>query len=215
MSRRPADDARIPGQRAQRPGREGVWDAIRRGRRFTVADLQGETRLGVDSIRDYLHGLQAAGYIRSLGPDTRREQRTSRRANEFLPTLYELVGDPGPDAPRLRRDGSEVTQGRGRDHMWRTAKMLGAFDARDLAVHASTEDCTVSEADAKYYCAYLARAGYLAVVEPGGPARLARYRFLVTRNTGPRAPMVQRVRQVFDPNLGRVVWRPGDGEAST
>jgi hypothetical protein len=214
MSRRPADDAAIPGQRAARAGREGVWDTIRQLQRFTVPDLQGATRLGVDSIRDYLHGLVAAGYVRALGPDTRREQRTSRRANEFLPTLYELIRDAGPEAPRLRKDGSEVTQGRGRDHMWRAAKMLTTFDARDLAVYASTEECAVSEADSRHYCQYLAKAGYLAVIEPGGPGRLARYRFVASRNTGPRAPMVQRVRQVYDPNLGRVVWRPEDAEGA-
>ncbi|MEW6490806.1 MAG: hypothetical protein AB1578_23205, partial [Thermodesulfobacteriota bacterium] len=69
--------------------------------------------------------------------------------------------------------------------------------------HASIEEHVVGEADAEHYCRYLAKAGYLARVGH------RRYRHLPRRRTGPLPPQIQRVRQVFDPNTGEVVWKGG------
>ncbi len=195
-------------RRADRIGphtsREALWAAMRRLGRFTVRQVTDETRLGLDTARDYVRGLELAGYLKRAGIAEGTGQGVARRA-----VVYELVRDVGVEAPRVRKDGTEVTQGRGREQMWRTMKVLGEFSARDLAIHASTEEHSVSLKEAKHYIRYLVKAGYLAVVRTTGLAW--RYRLLPSKNTGPRAPMIQRVRQVFDPNLGRVIWRSGDG----
>jgi hypothetical protein len=56
-----------------------------------------------------------------------------------------------------------------------------------------------------------ALAGYLIEIKKGqaqGTSRLpARFRFNPARNTGPRPPMIQRTKAVYDPNLGQVVWQ--------
>lgn len=193
---------------AKRPvSRDAMWATIRRLGTFTVPQLAGETNIQRDTIKTYVGGLEAAGYVERVGLEEPVASQFGGRTNgNFRALVYRLVRDVGVEAPRVRRDGSEVQQGRGRDHMWRAAKMIGDFTHRDLAVHASTEAVPIAEGEAKSYVQYLTKAGYLAVIRPANPHRLALYRFLKSRNTGPQAPQVQRVKQVFDPNLGEVVW---------
>lgn len=184
--------------------RERVWALIRRAGRFCVRDIYLETGLSRDSIRDYIVGLEAAGYL------TREK---AARVGE--PDMFTLVRDVGIEAPRVRRDGTEVTAGRGREQMWRTMKILGEFSASDVAVNASTENHPVKCAEAKTYLHFLCKAGYLSLSVPGKPGgrktpgKPARYRFIKSRNTGPRPPMVQRIKQVYDPNLKKVMWQSG------
>lgn len=178
-------------------GRQGIWEAIRRRRSsFTISELAADTDIHRDTIRSYLRGLEAGHYIKvgSLPGSA--------------PIWWTLVKDVGIDAPRVTRDGKPVVQGAGRDQMWRTLRMLvGDFTFRDLAIAASTEEVPVSEVDANDYVKHLAGAGYLILAQKGGPNRPARYRFNRAKNTGPKAPMVQRLKTVFDPNLGKVVWQ--------
>lgn len=193
MSRQPIDkqkSSRIP------VGYEGLWTVIRAKGQFTVVELQGETGHRKDMVADYVKRLERARYVKVVG--TRSENRGN-------PTkVYGLINDVGREAPRLKRDGSPCLQGRNREQMWRTMKMLRTFTPRDLAVAATTEVATVDLGDAKDYIKHLAKAGYLAVVKASNPHRQAEYRFV--KNTGPKPPMVQRVKQVFDPNLNAVVW---------
>lgn len=207
MARKPVHLTAANGK-AQRPGRQGVWEAIRALGEFSVADLERYTRTPQATIRTYVMGLERAGYIERIGQDA----STSRyaRANQYQGLRYRLVRDVGIEAPRVTRDGKPVTQGHAREQMWRTAKIIGEFDARDLAIHASTEEQPVQIEDARSYTRYLEKAGYLAVIHPGGPGRYVRYRFVPSRNTGPEAPQVQRVKRVWDPNVEQVVW-PRDG----
>lgn len=182
---------------ASRPeGRDVIWREIRALKRFSIFDLECRTRMGAERIKAYVVGLTNAGYLA-------RAVKVDPLARAF----WGLVRDVGVEAPRVRRDGTPVTQGAARDQMWRTMKVLKAFSYVDLQVAASTETSPIDRDDAKHYCSYLARAGYLAISVPGGPNRPGRYRFV--RNTGPKAPQVQRVKQVFDPNLKKVMWPLG------
>jgi hypothetical protein len=98
--------------------------------------------------------------------------------------------------------------------MWRTMKMLAAFTPSDIAIHASTDDVSVNKSDAKDYIGHLHKAGYLTVTKKAKPGcNQARYRLLPSKNTGPHSPQVQRIKQVFDPNLNKVVWREDDNES--
>jgi len=189
MAMKPVD------KRSPEEKREAVWAVIRQMRQFCVRDLYMEVRLGKETIRDYVAGLTAAGYLEKI-----------REAHLSQPALYRLVKDCGPEAPRVRKDGTPVTMGLGRELMWRTMRILKEFSPQELAITASIEGCEIAVGTAKDYIHHLARAGYLAVSQPAGPGTQARYRFLPSRYTGPKPPQVQRVKTVYDPNLGKVVW---------
>jgi len=178
-------------------GRQAIWDWIRRDRDgFSIASLAIATDIPLSTIKTYLVGLEAAGYIAIRRPDN----------------VFVLIRDVGVEAPRVTKDGKPVTQGLAREQMWRCMRMAaGDWSWRDLAVMASTEAMPVSEVDAKDYCGHLARAGYLIVTVKGKGmgkgANPSRYRLAPGRNTGPRPPMVQRLKTVFDANLGKVMWQ--------
>lgn len=165
--------------------REYLWSMMRSRRRFTIPELRDETWYDASTIAHYLKCLEAAGYVRCVRPGA-----------AFHPACWELVRDAS-EPPRVRIDGSPVTQGQGRDNMWRAMRILKRFSVRDLVAAASTDEHEVKETEAQTYCGYLAKAGYL---------RRSGSAYFLIRYTGPRAPQVQRVRRVFDPNLKEVVW---------
>lgn len=196
-------------QRSALETRNAIWTAVRKLRIFAVADIRAKTHCTADTIREYTACLLNGGFLivhAEKGPGA--------------PTIYELIRDNGVEAPRLRRDGSEVTQGRAQEQMWRAMRILGTFTPRELAVNATTEEVPVAEEAAKSYIMYVSKAGYITMVTPPKPGSRygrgaqARYRFLATRYTGPRPLQVQRVKQVFDPNIGKVVWKGGDDDAA-
>ena len=180
--------------------REAIWADIRRLKSFTVRELWMESTLKLDSVREYVAGLKSAGYVAAQVSDA-----------PFVPfktqaTVYTLVRDVGIEAPRVRKDGTLVTQGQGTANMWRTMRILGTFSARELAVSASTETCVIKEDTAAKYLRHLHDAGYLHNIK-------GRYRFLPSMHTGPKPPMIQRVKRVWDQNLKKVMWSEvgGDG----
>lgn len=181
MARKPVNEVTALETRA------GLWAQIRSMRSFTIVQLRRETRCSVSQTAEYVKGLLAAGII---------ERSDSERGR------YLLVNDCGTEAPRVRRDGSQVTMGRGREQMWRTMRLLKSFTAVDLAVHASTEEHPVAVKEAASYCRALAKADYLDQLATG-------YRFIPNRYTGPMPPMIQRDKSIYDPNLKKVVWEKG------
>lgn len=180
-------------------GQEYYWSVIRTlgadGGRFTVSAVADETNGEREVVREYMRRLEKARYI----------ERAGRRENDSA-VLYTIAKD-SRFAPRVRRDGSLVPPTK-QDHMWRAIKMLKRFTLGDLAAAASTEEVTVSEVHAADYLKHLANAGYVRRV---GTSPVA-YTLLPDKNTGPRAPYIQRVKQVFDPNLNKVVWRSDGGD---
>lgn len=187
--------------------RQRVWDAIRRlaatnSAPFTDHDIWDATE-GAENdiefglIRDYRRCLVNAGILAVAG------QRKGRRVEG----TFALVRDAGAEAPRLRKDGSPVTQGLAQEQMWRTLRMLkGDTNERELAAHASTPAIPVREVAAHDYLCTLNRAGYMRVTKPGLSGRKGLSRYQLITNTGPRPPMVCRADAVYDPNLGKTVW---------
>ncbi|MBL8396630.1 MAG: hypothetical protein JNL84_00585 [Candidatus Accumulibacter sp.] len=199
--------------------RQIIWESIRsiddnKDEGFTEAEIleavpaQLRETITPGMVRDYRYGLVAAGILDIVTPAVSRRQ----------PAVYRLAKDEGIEAPRVRRDGQRVTQGRATEQMWRALRMLsGSVNARELAAHAATANIPVSEVAARDYLHVLCRAGYLRCTHPGkgiGKGGIqARYRLRPDRNTGPRPPMVCRTQAVYDPNVGKVVWtRPVNGE---
>ena len=182
IGRRPADQAS--------DGRQAMWIAIKRTpEMILVTDLVKATRLNRSTVARYLKALTEAGHLEHVP------------APNGHPASWKLIRDTGHHAPRIRPDGSKVTQGEITSQLWTAMCGLKDFDFRDLMQNASID---IPEGTAKDYCKRLLSAGYLRVLSKADPAcaRIARYRLI--RPSGPRAPQVQRVRQVFDPNTGAV-----------
>lgn len=186
MTRRRADLQPSP--------RERLWQTMRERKECTLLQLVCSTGVEKRTVQSYLQGLVKAGFIEHRVLDREGYYRLTREQAE---------------APRVDRDGKLVTQGAGREALWRTMKILREFTCRELVAHASTERHRVAEDEALTYVRFLKLAGYLKLMQAerrGRSPRQARYAFVPARNTGPRPPMIQRIKQVYDPNLGRVVW---------
>lgn len=196
--------------------RQSMWEAVRRLHAvdpkapFTYDDVraailprQQRNLITAASVRDYLYSLQRAGYLAFV---------TEPKPREAAATML-LVKDAGFEAPRVRRDGTPVTQGLAQEQMWRTLRLCpGDISAGELVAYASTETVPVDIEAAKRYMFALERAGYLDVVVKGkgnGKGGVAsRWRLKRSRNTGPRPPMICRTKVIYDPNEDRVVYTP-------
>ena len=189
--------------------RQRIWEAIRaRGEaewtRYSIARAAG---VEDSTVTTYCQAMFAAGIIARTG-----EIAISAVATEVR---WRLVRDEGIDAPRLKRDGSRVTNGLAQEQMWRALRVLACdLNARELAAHASTAAVPVTISAAEHYITWLLAAGYLIRTRAGkglgraGKGVTARYRLDPARNTGPRPPMICRAKVVYDPNEDAVVWAP-------
>lgn len=171
--------------------RDRLWSVMRERRNewLTLNEIMiaiGE-RVSKGTIRDYLLGYAKAGYVEATKPE------------RFQRAQYRLLHDVGVDAPRIKKDGTEAPLP-GRTRMWRAMRILKRFSIQELLAHTVGGE-PIAEAEAETYCRTLARAGYLQ-----GPGEDGRYVIVPARWSGPRAPMVQRTRVVWDPNLGKIVW---------
>lgn len=176
--------------------RQRIWEKIREIKAFTLDDLVGALpgTIHRDTTRAYVKALVAGGYL----------LHQPNHPVEYVD--YTLQKDNGVEAPRLRKDGSEVTQGREQENIWRTLRTVNhTVNYMELAALASTEQHPVAPAFARDYLANLHKAGYVNKIEN-------KYHLLPAKNTGPRPPMIQRIKQVYDPNLGRVVWSDSKGD---
>lgn len=190
--------------------RDRMWAAIRAlgagGEQFSGAEVavlastHGEIR--VDTVMSYVDALTLAGNI-TVASRSRVPSKRPRR--EFF--LLALARDEGVEAPRVNKQGKPVTTGLNNEQMWLTLRVLKEFNADELALAASTEARAISARTAESYVTALHRGGYLALTTPANGRSKARYRFLKSRNTGPRAPLIQSDKSVMDANTGEVVWR--------
>ncbi|MET3999687.1 hypothetical protein [Marinobacterium sp. MBR-109] len=179
-----------------KPARQRVWEQIRLHReRFQIYTIARRAEAEDETVKTYLQCLEKGGYVVKL------------TAEKFEFADYQLVRDTGIEAPRLTRDGQPVTQGMGQESMWRCLRMLGAMDARQLAMHASSSGFEVKETTARRYVKALKRAGYLQVVQPCNRHRgkLEVIQLIPHMNSGPRPPQIQRVGVVYDPNWNKVM----------
>ncbi|HPU10041.1 MAG TPA: hypothetical protein PK947_05875 [Ottowia sp.] len=208
MSRQPAVVALAGGKSA----RQRVWEAIRllsdvsdflTDGSFLVDDLSRKSKVELPIVREYVRCLMAAGYLQWASTDDRGPVKNR----------YVLAKNNGVEAPRVRRDGSPVTQGRGTEAMW------GAITALDTFTHAElAQIANVKPATAANYCGFLGRAGYLDLVRAGhgtGRGGIASvWRCALVHKHKPRAPMVTRLKVVYDPNVHAIVWQPGAADAA-
>lgn len=184
MAQKPID------KRSQYATREHLWKIMLKLKHFTATELANETTYRTSTVASYLKGLTAAGVITRTG------------------AVYTIDPKTAPlDPPRVREDGTPVTQGMGRANMWRTLKMRKQVTVAELAGFASSQTITVALSEAEYYLCYLEKGGYVELMEGSSPRR---YRFNYERYTGPKAPMIQRVHNVYDQNTRQIVWQGGE-----
>jgi len=186
--------------------RQRIWELIRehflRDAQFNQKDV---TPGGVpnDTANDYLRGLARAGILKVV-----RAGHAPR-----VITIYRLNQDLGAEAPRVNRRGEIVTQGNGNEAIWSAMQALGSFTARVLAKMSGAKENTV-----KTYCIFLARAGYLTVEREGGGRGRggveSQYRLLRSKISGPRPPMITRLKAVYDPNTHDIVWQQTADDAA-
>lgn len=179
--------------------RQRIWEALRANRSgYTYSELAATAAVDVGAVRSYIHALSKAGFV------------TVAAAGQFADSTVILLRDCGCEAPAIKRDGTVSSAGLKTEAIWRSLRILGDADAVELtdqviaAVGKASLDSTLQ------YLKWLQRAGYIQVVSPalGGPnGRRARYRLARGKYTGPKPPMIQRGKQVYDPNLGEVVYR--------
>jgi len=195
-NRKPAHLEQVGGKNK----REQIWAIIRRLKKFTRTAIQGELKTDVPlaTIRTYIQGLEAAGIVSTSGTQPKKD-------GKGYVNVYKLEKDLGVEAPRVRKDGTPVTQGIGREQLWRTIKILKQFDRKELALAASTEKHKVKESEAGSYAEALYHAEYLILVKKATSKNKATYRFNPRYDTGPKPPQIQRLKTLYDPNLGKIV----------
>lgn len=191
MSGHPVDQA--PTLRGQQRFWQVITELAKHGS-FGLSAVVDQTNADRSTVSNYVHRLVRAGFlVVSQGRPGSANSYTLVRSSRY--------------APKVSADGTLIPPTK-RESMWRTMRMLKTFSAQDLAVAASTEGAQLRLYDVKDYLKYLCRAGYVRMIR--GETGPATYRLLPGKITGPLPPQVQRVRQVYDPNLGQVVWSAGD-----
>jgi len=200
--------ARQPAQHEIKGGkspRQKVWEQMRTNAdRFTQVQIVRGCKVSEDTVKDYVKALLKAGFIAVI--DSEPVGTMCKR------NVYSLIKDNGIEAPRVSKNGVVVTHGGVNEAMWGTLRRVlkgQTFNYRELASFSSTNSQEVSEETAKSYVFMLAGAKYLECVKPavlGRRAQPARYRFRPEMDTGSRAPMIQRTKQVYDPNRNQVMW---------
>ena len=189
--RKPAHEELIRGKN----NRQRIWEAMReKADGFTGYQIARRANVHDTTVRSYIQSLEKAGYLERIAGADHFEEQTLR-----------LIKDLGIEAPAVTRQGKVSTAGQGNEAMWRTLRILGTLSARQLAEHASAT-MAVSLWSARSYLKWLARAGYVELLSQGNGDRNARYRLVPHCYTGPRAPMIQRSAQLYDPNIGKVVF---------
>lgn len=208
MARRPAHLERVG---ALTP-RDRMWAAIRAlahprpgapSVQFSGAEVAMLSGQNVDTTMTYIAGLTKARFVEVM---MEGRPPTAKPKREFH--LLILVRDVGVEAPRVNKEGKLVTAGLANTQMWNTMRhWKGDFNALDIALAAATPEQPVSEQNAVFYCQCLKKARYLTVTTPSKPGTKARFRFVPARNSGPRAPLIQKDKSVMDANTGAVVWQ--------
>lgn len=180
--------------------RQRCWEAMRASAAgFTSYAIARAADVHDDVARTYLQCLIAGGYVVVVNAGSKSAK------GQFEEQQLRLVRDTGAEAPAVTREGKESTAGRGSEAMWRTLRILDQVDAHELAAQASAA-VPVSLHASRTFLKWLKRAGYVQVIVKGKGGVPDRYRLTPGRNTGPKPPMIQRIGQVFDPNLGKVVY---------
>lgn len=171
----------------QSPLEETAWARATVLGSFTHADLAAQLASDVSTIGPFVRGWEAHGWV--------------ERMNDGVAHVrFRVIAGPRP----------EPSSGGSREaNMWRVMRGLGGFTPLDIAAHADTGTVRVTVDDARAYCQVLCRHDYLRCTRKADPSKGRQASYKLIRNTGPRAPVLKRIRAVIDPNTGEHHIREG------
>lgn len=167
--------------------RQQIWDCIRELKVFIRPDLRLVSEVNPFQVKDYISSLEKAGFIKVI----------NKRENF---KVYKLVKDKGITAPRVRRDGTEPPMPINQK-IWQAMKMLKKFGYKDIEV--AVPDTTFQ--NVKNYVKAMEKAGFLKRLKAG------RYLFIAEAHII-KAPIIRRVKEVYDPNTRKVMWSAKDSK---
>lgn len=194
--------AAAPRRRRQYAGRlnalqaaQPIWTALRSlGAPFTVRQIASACRQSYGTTQSAFYRWRAAGIL-----SAERQGRS---------VLYTLVDDVGPQAPVIGKSGAVVDGREANERIWSMLRPARhGFEIADVVMAAQ-----VSRRYAEWYISVLVRAGYVERLVRGTAGTGQRSRYRLGCWSGPLAPRIRfqpdgRSKQLYDPNLGEVVWR--------
>ena len=189
-TRKPAQLEMIGG----RSSRQRIWEELRKLKgEFEMYPVARAANVDDETLKTYLYCLTAGGFVEIV------------KRKRYDKTIYRRIKDNGVEAPRLTRKGEPVKQGMISEAIWRTLRIQDSLDARLITNYVEAAGHETTMAYVKRYLGSLKKAGYLQVLHKGNAHRLEVIRLKPGMNTGPRAPQIQRVKTVYDPNLNKVM----------
>ena len=191
------------------PIRERIWAALRanKDRDLSLDELDRIVALPMgEGALDFLRGLTRAGYLRVRKAPGKR----------CIPkNMYRLINDTGVDVPMIKKNGEPSGVGYKTTNIWRTMRILKRFNYIELTAHASTHKTPLVSSYVRQYMVALHCAGYLKIVkEPENKGKnrgLTPAVYVLVKDTGAKAPMVQKLKTVYDPNLHKVMYQEEPG----
>lgn len=175
-------------------GRQAQWLSMRKLNKFTIEEVAKASGQKYDTCRTYIESLIKAGFLEN-----------SNKVGLFKHAIFVIKKDNGYHAPRVNRKGEIVEQGSKQQAMWLGMRSMKTFTVPEMLKELISAGVQSTEFTIKDYCNTLVKAGYLALKKKGNSHYPTIYSLV--RNTGPKPPMVQRSKQVYDPNTFKVVWR--------
>jgi hypothetical protein len=173
------------------PGQEEFWQALgplaRRKGGFTGAEAASAAGITGAAAHRHLLRLEKGSFAARGGVTAEGEPIWQVRRHPMWPPVLEADGTPSKD--HLLRA-----------NLWRAAKMVKTFTARELALVASTEEVPAPLAKARRFCELLSGAGYFAPLEGPGRTGEAEWMLKPAMNTGPLPPRICGVSLVYDLN---------------
>lgn len=172
---------------AQSPLNETAWARATALDTFTHAELARQIGAEATTIGTFVRDWESQGWV-------------ERVDDKVAHARFRVIAGPTP----------EPSGGGSREaNMWRAMRGLNAFSPIDIAAHADTGTVSVSVDDARAYIGVLFRHDYLRCVRKADPSKAREASYKLVRNTGPKAPVLKRIRAVLDPNTGAYVIREG------
>lgn len=184
--------------------RQRAWIEIRKVSEFTVSMIADNAKMKYESAREFIALLVKADVVELL-----REEKVNEHEKSIKRKIFKLKKDLGYTVPKMTKKGEIISEVTGNKAMWNTLRITrNAVSARELVGLSATETIRISLETANEYLMALHKAGYLErVKEAHNGGGKAKYRLLPNMNTGPNPPQIQRTKQVFDPNISKVVYR--------
>ncbi|MDL2332869.1 hypothetical protein [Brucella inopinata] len=173
-----------------------IMDCAMAEKPFSARDIFNCSNAHMSDINDFLRRLVKAKIIEMTG-------NTGERNEAFYRVLVRQSA-----TPKVRRDGTIVDGMTKQQAIWNymrsEAGRLG-FTAQDITVWQRAGDTPIDIDAVKSYVKFLHKAGYLLEVQKGRPGKLGVYRLQHHMNTGPKPPMILRIKAVFDQNRHEIV----------